>query len=1087
MPVNMDTGALDILSPDKSIALKASAGSGKTFNLSLRVVNLLLAGVEPDRILCLTFTNKATNEMYERIIKTLKYLAHELPEDSGQGPREEALLLAEYWMQQGMGEERAEVLRYLRKKAGSIYEGVVREISRLRVSTIDSFFNSVLRLFPFEAGVLPDFRIITESEEDAIYRRAYDEFIAGIHSDDSMRQLLKKLVLLSGSAELSPFRILDGYFREMLSIRTEIEGREQEVRSQEPEARSQKPEVRRLLEEFDVLRGLEKKVREEAASLAARMRSLYPELGKMAISELKKYEEAHIKNLPALTSLTKEQYTDYRYFSSLDYLPEIQDSFDLLKEEMRDYFRYKNRIFQRITLYLFLRFLQYPDRTKQRLNALSFNDVTRICYNLLIGNDLIDENPDYFYFRLDSRIEHLLIDEFQDTSIIQWKILRPIADELTSGMGQKERVGSFFYVGDPKQSIYRFRGGESRLFDAVLSHYPEKLKARSLRRNFRSGRVIVDFVNRVFCDVASHYGYDYEEQESTLEREGYVDVRFITREKGAGSDMACFTDLKMQTVLSFVETLLNRGVLPGDIAILCQKNRTCEEYAGFLRDRGYNVLTESSEGLLEQPSVRAVMNLLKWLSDPQQAVYLFGFLFTVEGLLDEKDIKQFFHKSPSRGNISAISPALSEKLSGLQSLSGLIPVYRLVERIIEEFDLHRAFNYDPNLLYLAGMATSEEVSDPLGIEDFIAFMKSRSSTKALIPSGVSEKSVRLMTIHKAKGLEFPYVILPELDIKMTFDARNTPIIIDHNEDMTVKGLYLSENKDIASLVPELNDVRVREEARIRTDRLNYLYVALTRARDGLMVVAEKSEIADTRQLSDILCRVLETGGQDALSIYQSGSLPDEEKGLGSTVVEMDVPSTGSVPFAGLEVSLKDMLLGFPSRIEAPSLDDEGNIENPDEYRDRLFGEAFHYAVEMLGDFSADSIPEAIDRVRQRYVSLDEGAIMSIERRLSSLVGDSAFLELVHGQARLPEVPFARSDSLYRVDLLVFDGEIVRVMDFKTGHDPSLLEGYTKQVGNYMQIVRECFIEGVSAVEGYLVFAGEDTVGLQKVQPQQPVQ
>ncbi|VAX30841.1 Helicase [hydrothermal vent metagenome] len=1081
MPVNMDTGALDILSPDKSIALKASAGSGKTFNLSLRVVNLLLSGVEPDRILCLTFTNKATNEMYERIIKTLTYLAHELPEESGQGslqaPKEEALMLAEYWMLRGAGKEPADVLRYLSKKAESVYEKTVREISRLRVSTIDSFFNSVLRLFPFEAGVLPDFRIITESEEDGIYRSAYDEFIAGIHSDDSMRQLLTNLVLLSGSAELSPFRVLDGYFREMLSIRTEIEGREQEVRSQESE-------VRGLLGEFDVLRGLEKKVREEAASLAARMRRFYPDMGKRAISELKKYEESRIKNLPALTSLTKEQYTDYRYFSSLEYLPEIQDAFDLLKEEMRDYFRYKNRIFQRITLYLFMRFLKYPDRTKQKLNALSFNDVTRICYNLLIGNALIDENPDYFYFRLDSRIEHLLIDEFQDTSIIQWKILKPVADELTSGMGQKERTGSFFYVGDPKQSIYRFRGGESRLFDAVLSHYPEKLKARSLRRNFRSGRVIVDFVNRVFCDVASHYGYDYQEQESTLEREGYVDVRFITRGKGADSAKACFTELKMQTVLSFVETLLNRGVLPGDIAILCQKNRTCEEYAGFLRDRGYDVLTESSEGLLEQPSVRAVMNLLKWLSDPRQAVYLFGFLFTVEGLLDEKGVRQLFHQGPSRGNLSAISPALSEKLSRLQSLSGLIPVYRLVERIIEEFDLHRAFNYDPNLLYLAGMATSEEISDPLGVEDLIAFMNSRSSTKALIPSGVSEKSVRLMTVHKAKGLEFPYVILPELDIRMTFDARKTPIIIDHNEDMTVKGLYLSENKDIAALVSGLNDVRVREEARIRTDRLNYLYVALTRARNGLMVVAEKSEISsDTRQLSDILCRVLQTGVQDTVSIYQAGSLPDKEKGLKPTVVKRDGTSTGPVgpvSFAGLAVSLKDMVQEGSSRIESPSMDDEGNIENPDEYRDRLFGEAFHYAVEMLGDFSADSIPAAIDRVRQRYVPLDEGAIMSIKRRLSSLVDNTAFLDLVHGQARLTEAPFARSGSLYRVDLLVFDGEIIRVMDFKTGHDASLPEGYIKQVNNYMQIVRECFKEGVSNVEGYLVFAGEDTVGLQEV-------
>jgi len=1074
----MNNETLEILSPEKSIALKASAGSGKTFNLSLRVVNLLLEGVEPDRILCLTFTNKATNEMYERIIRTLTYLAGGPTEESGPGlhetPNHEALTLAGYWLQRCGGEDLAGVLSYLRERARGIHETVVREISRLRVSTIDSFFNSILRLFPFEAGVLPDFRIITESEEDGIYRMAYDEFIAGLHSDASTKGLLKKLVLLSGSAELSPLRLLDGCFREMLSIRSEIEG-------QWAGDSRQKAGVRLLLDECAVLEGLERRVKEAAASLAGKMRRLYPELGRTAAAELRKYEEASVKELSALTSLAKDKYTDYRYFASLEHMPDIQDAFDLLKGAMRDYFIYKNRLFQGITLYLFMRFLQYPDRTKQHLNALSFNDVTRICYNLLIRNAMIDESPDYFYFRLDSRIEHLLIDEFQDTSIIQWRILKPIADELTSGMGQKERPGSFFYVGDPKQSIYRFRGGESRLFDAVLSLYPEKLKARSLRRNFRSGRAIVEFVNRVFSSVSLEYRYDYEEQESTLQRQGYVDVRFIPRGKGTASDRDYCRELKMQTVLSLVDGLIQRGVLPGDIAILCQKNRTCDEYAGALRDRGYDVLTESSEGILEQPSVRAVMNLLRWLSDPAQAVYLLGFLFSVRGLLDARGIRRLFHKSPSWSNPSAVLPEISERLSELQSVSGLVPVWRLLERIIREFDLQRAFDYDPNLLYLTGMAASGEISDPLSIGDFISFMEGRSSTRALIPAGLSEKSVRLMTVHKAKGLEFPYVILPELDIRMTFDARSTPVIIDHSDDMALKGLYLSENKNIASLVPELSDVRAREEERIRTDRLNYLYVALTRAKDGLFIVAERPETPDTRQLSDIIYRAVEGSMRDSVSIYRSGSLPDDVNAAAAT--GKDRPSYRSGSFAGLTPSMKEMLLKGPFRTETPSLDEGDGIGGPDEYRDRLFGEAFHYAVEMLEDFSADSIQRAVDRVRQRYATVDEEAVMSIRKRLSVLVDDGIFPALLHGETRLQEVPFARGESRYRVDLLVFDGETVRIVDFKTGHDPSLLEGYIKQVSNYMQVVRECFSAGVSNVEGYLVFAGEESVRVQEVKLQ----
>ncbi|NOZ25341.1 MAG: UvrD-helicase domain-containing protein [Nitrospirae bacterium] len=1058
------TDELNILSPEESIALKASAGSGKTFSLSLRVVNLLLEGVEPDRILCLTFTNKATNEMYERIVRTITRLAAGPPGDGD--PDHEALTLAAYRLQRRESEEDlAGALSHVRDRARSVHEAVVREISRLRVSTIDSFFNSILRLFPFEAGVMPDFRIMTESEEEAIYGSAYDEFAAGLHADASTRELLKRLVLLSGSSELSPFRLLSGCFREMLSVRTEIEGlwETESVR---------RADVAVLLDECSRLSRLEERVKGAAASLAGKMSGTYPELGTAAAAEVRRYREASVRELPALTSLAKDRYTDYRYFSSLEYSPEVQDAFELLKQELRDYFIRRNRLFQSITLHLFMKFLQYPDGTKQRLNALSFNDVTRLCYNLLIRNALLDESPDYFYFRLDSRIEHLLIDEFQDTSVVQWRILKPIADELTSGLGQKEKPGSFFYVGDPKQSIYRFRGGEGRLFDAVLSSYPEKLKARSLRKNFRSGKAIVEFVNRVFSGISSAYGYEYEVQESTLERQGFVDVRFIEREKGKTSAGGHVAEPKIQMVLSFVQDLVQRGVPPGDIAVLCQKNRTCEEYAAALRGHGYDVLTESAESILEQPSVRAVMNLLRWLEDPLQVVCLFGFLFSVEGLLDAGTLRRLFNRTLPWSSPAAIPPEVSERLSRLQRVSGLIPVWSLIERIISEFGLHRAFDCDPNLLYLMGMAASEEISDPLSIGGFVTFMESRSSTRALIEAGVSEKSVRLLTVHKAKGLEFPYVILPELEIKMTFDARSTPVIIDQGEDMEVRGLYVSENKHTASLVPEFGDVRIREEERIRTDRLNYLYVALTRARDGLMVVAEKPERPDVRLLSDVL--FISMGGDP--QGYRSGALPDAAP---SAAAEAS-PRLRSNPFAVLTHSMKDALDLEPSRGDTPLLEAEAGVVGADEYRDRLFGEAFHYAVEMLEDFSADSVQRATGKVRQRYTSLAGHAVASIERRLSALVTDDTFLRLVGGDVRCREVSFARAGGVYRVDLLVFDGTAARVLDFKTGLDVSLVDEYMRQVGDYVQVVGECYGGVVSKVEGYLVLAGEEGVDVREV-------
>ena len=1066
----MRPAVLEILSPEESIALKASAGSGKTSNLSLRVVNLLLEGVEPDGILCLTFTNKATNEMYERIIDTLAHLAGgDAPEE-----REELLMLVEYWLRKGGFRDRHEVLDHLRSKAAEVQGRIVREISRLRVSTIDSFFNSILRLFPFEAGVLPDFRMITESEEEDLYREAYDQFSSEVHSNDSVRQLLTNLVLLSGSAELSPLRLLDGCFRRLLAVRTELEGTGGWSQGLDHGS------VRELLDEFGRLRDLDQGLRAEARAFAAGMKETYPELNGQALAELKRYEEARPNSLARLTSLRKERYTEYRPFSSLEYLQGVQEAFLRLKELLKGYLRQKGELFQRTTLLLFGGFLDYSDRAKHALNVLGFNDVTRLCHNLLIGRGLMKENPDYFYFRLDSRIEHLLIDEFQDTSVVQWKILRPITDELTAGIGQKERQGSFFYVGDPKQSIYRFRGGESRLFDTVLSLYPGRLKALSLKRNYRSGRAIVDFVNRLFSHISSRYGYDYEEQEPTLTEEGLVEIRFINRGELSGDQRGAVAELKRETVLSFIEDLLSRGVPPGDIALLCQKNRTCEEYSELLRSHGHSVLTETTEALTARPSVRAMMNLLGWLADPRQTVDLLGFLASVQGLLDVEAVRRLFYRCPHWSDLTAALPDLQGKLERLLSLAGLIPVYRLIERAVEEFDLQRAFGYDPNILRIIGMAASEEISDPLSIDEFIGFLNSRSSLKAHIPAGLSERSVRVMTVHKAKGLEFPYVILPELETSMGFDSRNTPLILDLDDEMAIRGIYLSESREIASLVPELAEARSREEERIMTDCLNHLYVALTRAMEGLMVVAERT--AGTLRTSEILYEFLSEGFTDGkredtgvVELFRTGSIIPREG-----APEGEGPAHGRPAPPG-PVFLEGLRRWASSRHEAPLTEAEGEeVEGTEGYRERLFGRAFHHAVELFWGFCLDSTEEAVRKVRERYVSLGEEELRSIERRLSLLAAAPDFQRLLKGQQRLHEASFVDGSARHRIDCLVFDGGTVRVMDFKTSSDTPLMEGYVNQLRRYLWIARRCFGDRFPRVEGYLVFAGEDRVVLQRV-------
>ena len=478
----------EIIDPRRNIALKASAGSGKTFALSLRVVNLLLNGAEPERILCLTFTNKATNEMCRRIISIVRYLAFEL---SPANLKDEA----KYLLLSQRGEQDArdvsacsfsdDEVSDLRKRSGAIYRHAVRNISNLRVSTIDSFLNSILRLFPFEAGIMPDFGVLTPRMNDLVYFDAFERFVRKLDDDPLLRRMISDLIRKSYKAVNSPDTFLRGHFDRLLEMRI---GAERVIVNtlaclrEDGDVRC----VEDISDRLDRASNLDVEIRKDARAFAKTLRENCTDISGRGLGELKKYETSDAASLAGLTSIGKERYDEYSFFRKCGGDKKAHALFDKIKKELPLFIHLKNDVYRDAVLYLFHLFIKELDEVKKRKNGLTFSDVTNTCYRLLVDGGLIGQSPEYFYFRLDSRIDHLLIDEFQDTNFIQWLILKPFVDELTAGIGQRDSQGSFFYVGDPKQSIYRFRGGESRLFDAVLSQYSGRIIPEFLDSNFRS-------------------------------------------------------------------------------------------------------------------------------------------------------------------------------------------------------------------------------------------------------------------------------------------------------------------------------------------------------------------------------------------------------------------------------------------------------------------------------------------------------------------------------------------------------------------------------------------------------------------------
>ena len=231
---------------------------------------------------------------------------------------------------------------------------------------------------------------------------------------------------------------------------------------------------------------------------------------------------------------------------------------------------------------------------------------------------------EYLYFKSSSQIEHLLIDEFQDTSIIQWIILKPIVEEITAGENH-----SFFYVGDPNQAIYRFRGGESRLFNHIPNTFPGKIQSEYLTENHRSKEEIVSFVNNVFSSQP-----EYKPMKSTQKEGGWVIVEDLGEYKQKEGSEAV-----QKHVVKIIKSLKKKGYEYSDIALLVRRNEAGVKLSEVLEEAGIPTRSESKASLIYQEGIQDIMNLLRWLINPSEDFYLSLTLLSPLFSLKEKTIE----------------------------------------------------------------------------------------------------------------------------------------------------------------------------------------------------------------------------------------------------------------------------------------------------------------------------------------------------------------------------------------------------------------------------------------------------------------
>lgn len=892
-----------------NLAYEASAGSGKTFMLVVRYLSLLFMGSSPSKIVALTFTNKAASEMRERVILTLEDLKN----------RDELVEISK--ISQLTPDE-------ILSKRGEVLESFLS--SNPKIITIDSFLVQILRKFSLYAGLMPDFSLFNAQHEI----RLKNQFLAIVDASDKEELFLELW-------KKSNFENIFSLFDELYDKNYELE--------RFSFASKENIDFKQLA--LGELAKLKELVHSSANASSVALRSV----------DIDSFEEL------CKSSWLSRETLNYSTFAKC-FVPEMDLVLEQIKEHMRDAFRSNESHFFSLMFECLKMFKEAKKSLYTEDGELSFSDVTNLAYEIL---QLLDDSR-FLYFRLDSQIEHILLDEFQDTSIIQYSILQPLIHEILSGYGVVED-GSFFFVGDKKQSIYRFRGGVSELFDeAALQNHTSVDK---LLTNYRSCENIVKFVNDTFS--GKMIGYSPQ-----------------LAKKGGGFVQVISNDEVVQSAIEQVEFLLSNNTPLGEIAILCLTNKDGDAIQEALAAHGIEATTETTRKLVNQPKIKAILEYLKYLYF-DEPLYLKNFF----ALVDQEPRKI------NKINILKLDTA--------------------IKSIVQEFGIG-----DQNVIRFMDIAS--------GFSDIEAllFEFERIDTNA---TNNTNSGIKILTIHKSKGLEFESVIV--LDRIGKASNRAKKIIYDYN-NITLENIYLrTKNREFVDSHYRL--ALEKENRAILKEELNSIYVALTRAKTNLFVIQKNKN-----------------------SLFESLELTDKNYG----VFVPTQPKTADLQTSNLAFTYKELYYGSQTDLLKNQKELEVDRASID------FGLSLHYALEMLNEFEPKEIENSMAMVANKYAHLlNDDGLQEIKKRMTNLLEHKEFQQLIDGE-RFKEQPLKYNGNLFYIDLLIrHKDETWSVIDYKSSL--LYLDEHSSQVLRYTKAIAKLTNQKCS---GHLCYLLADGINIIKV-------
>ncbi|WP_318310843.1 UvrD-helicase domain-containing protein [Flagellimonas crocea] len=1009
----------------------ASAGSGKTYALAKAYLKLLLSNnsvVKFRQILAITFTNKAVDEMKTRILENLYAFGQDqVPE------KQESLF-------QSLCDELSLTEEQLRQRSQLILKRILHNYSFFEISTIDKFNHKIIKTFARDLHLSQNFEV--ELNLDLLLEEAVGRLLERAGNDEKLTE-----VLIAFSLE----KIDDDKSWNITYDLIEIG----KLLFQENHSAHIDPLRDKSIGDFQ-------KIQERIASESKSIEEKVKQLAQTVLQEIKNhgfdFTDFPRQTLPNhFKKMVDGELDPKKLYAAKTLEPNLVEGKLLKANDKRDVTQLAVTLLES---YLIIKRLVYRHSYLQNMYGnivpmTVLNEIAKEIKNIELDRDIIpisslnailskeikNQPVPFIYERMGEKYRHYFIDEFQDTSKMQWENLVPLIGNALESEDEKHERGSLFLVGDVKQAIYRWRGGRAEQFLNLInkkSHpFVVEPSIYSLDTNWRSYDEIVDFNNSFFTKMAPVLGNeDYHNlflndshQKTNNKPGGYIQMSFLDADVEDKDEVYCEETLKS------IQHIVSENHAYSDICVLVRDNKKGMLLADFLAQRNIPIISSDALLLAKNEKVIFLISILRILENTKDKEAAYHILMY---LSPHENGKHTFISN----NLEDIEAFLTAEYNfNIIKLKGE-PVLTILETAIVQFELYQGSV--AHISFLMDEVLDLEKREGPSVYAFLNYWEvKKESLSIAAPDGVD--AVKIMTIHKAKGLEFPFVIFPFANAILDDKRKKKKTWVPATTNDSALGLeefLINNNKDMLEYNEVAHQKYVAEEQKTLLDSMNVLYVALTRPVKGLFVITESSKkevdsVEAASSYSDLFQLYVKQANipEKESGVYTIGAFPSKE------MVESSSESTENhiryvtrpKDDTGFTISTKSSRLWDDERLEAIemgnvihfALSQIETINDVDAVLERLEIEG-HFPKEAAGDIK-QKIMAVVNHPKLKDLFLDDLHVLN-EREILTTDGFSL-----------------------RPDRIVISENEATIIDYKTGK-PS--PKHKEQIANYADILRD---------------------------------